>query len=150
MSKVRYAKELVLHSKRNLEVKVPMDAITSSMNATISFRKIIGYDMEVRECFIVLYLNSLNKILGYSIESTGGISQTIVDVRLLFAKALQSGCTQIIVAHNHPSGGLEPSKQDKYITEKIKDSGKILNINLLDHLIITEESFYSFADNELL
>ena len=82
--------------------------------------------------------------------SKGGISETIVDIRLLLKSALQCGATAIIVAHNHPSGVLKPSTSDIKLTQKIKKAGENMDIKLLDHLIISEKGYFSFADEKLL
>lgn len=107
-----------------------------------------GYDHV--EYFYVLLLNRSNQILGAHLASKGGFTGTVIDVRVIFQVALKACATSIIVAHNHPSGNLTPSDADQVITRKIKDAGKLLDIQLLDHLILTSESFYSFADNGVL
>jgi DNA repair protein RadC len=99
------------------------------------------------EEFWVLYLNNANKVLSKTQLSKGGITATLVDVRLLFKKAIEISAVAIIICHNHPSGKTEPSPQDKVLTKKIKEGGISLDIKLLDHLIITEKSYFSFADN---
>ena len=99
------------------------------------------------EEFWVLYLNNANKVLSKNQLSKGGITATLVDVRLLFKKAIEISAVAIIICHNHPSGKTEPSPQDKVLTKKIKEGGISLDIKLLDHLIITEKSYFSFADN---
>ena len=99
------------------------------------------------EEFWVLYLNNANKVLSKNQLSKGGITATLVDVRLLFKKAIEISAVAIIICHNHPSGKTEPSPQDKVLTKKIKEGGVSLDIKLLDHLIITEKSYFSFADN---
>ena len=107
-------------------------------------------DINHREAMMVIYLNNSNKTLGYSILSIGSITGTLVDVRLVFQTALLTNATAIIMAHNHPSGTLRPSTADNQVTNKIKDAGKFLDIRLLDHLIITEESYFSYANEGLL
>lgn len=102
--------------------------------------------IEVREQFFVLYLDNSNKVLGYHTHSVGGIKGSLVDLRILFSVALKSLATSVIIAHNHPSGGLKPSASDIRITSKIKSAGELLDIQLLDHIILTKESFYSFAE----
>ncbi|WP_108802166.1 RadC family protein [Aquimarina sp. Aq107] len=102
--------------------------------------------IEVREQFFVLYLDNSYKVLGYHTHSVGGIKGSLVDLRILFSVALKSLATSIIIAHNHPSGALRPSSSDIGITSKIKKAGELLDIQLLDHIIITKESFYSFAE----
>jgi DNA repair protein RadC len=98
------------------------------------------------EEFWIVYLNNANKVLAKQLSSRGGITATIVDVRLLFKRALELSAVGIIVCHNHPSGNIHPSASDRKLTEKIKQAGKSLDIQLLDHLIIGEKSYFSFAD----
>ncbi len=97
-----------------------------------------------------MFLNRANKVLGIFIISTGGITATVVDIRLIFAAAIKANATSILLAHNHPSGATNPSVADKQITEKIVSAGKILDISVFDHLIITKHGYFSFADNGLL
>jgi DNA repair protein RadC len=94
-----------------------------------------------------LLLNRANKVLGVMNVSDGGISCTAVDTRLIMQSVILSNATQIIIAHNHPSGNLQPSAEDTYITKRVKKACEILNVELLDHLIITSENYYSFGDN---
>ena len=125
--------------------------ITDSKNAY----KILldNWDMEtiqLQEEFKVLLLNRANIVLGIYNLSKGGVSGTIVDVKLLLASAIKANASSIIVAHNHPSGNLNPSESDKRLTRKIKEGAKFLDIALLDHIIVTKESYYSFsADGNL-
>lgn len=102
------------------------------------------------EEFWTVFLNHQNKILYKACLFRGGISSSVADVRIIFKTALEHFSTRIIVAHNHPAGSLKPSQQDINITEKIKEAGKLLDIELLDHLIIGESGFYSFRDLGLL
>lgn len=102
--------------------------------------------IEFLEQFKVLLLNQSNRVLGIYQASSGGISGTVVDIRLLFAAALKAGAVGIIITHNHPSGNTKPSETDKILTRKISHAGELLDIKLLDHLIITSESYYSFTD----
>jgi DNA repair protein RadC len=106
-------------------------------------------DLEHEE-FWVLFLNNSNKVVAKSQISKGGLTATIVDIRLVFKSALELASVGIIVCHNHPSGKLQPSVADKQLTQKIKEAGTILDIKLLDHLIITEKAYFSFADENLL
>ncbi len=106
--------------------------------------------MEHKEYFYVLLLNRANKILGYYQVSSGGISGTVVDQRIVFQAALKANASSLILAHNHPSGQLRPSQADIDLTRKIKAAGEIMDISVLDHLIMTEESYYSFADEGLI
>ena len=102
------------------------------------------------EEFWALFLNNSNKVLAKYQISKGGLTSTIVDVRLLFKKALELASVGVIVCHNHPSGKIKPSKSDIDITQKIKQGAKTLDIKLLDHLIITEKAYFSFADEGIL
>lgn len=102
------------------------------------------------EEFWVLYLNNSNAVLEKSQLSKGGITGTLVDVRLLFKKAIELSAVAIILCHNHPSGKLKPSNADKALTNKIIEASKTLDIKLLDHLIVTEKSYFSFADEGLI
>lgn len=106
-------------------------------------------DLRTEE-FWALFLNQSNKVVHMSQLTQGGISQSIVDVRVLFKTALDHFSTGIIIAHNHPSGSLKPSKEDIGITQKIKEAGKTLSIQLLDHIIITQDTYFSFSDEGLL
>ncbi|MGZ5284712.1 MAG: RadC family protein [Kaistella sp.] len=106
-------------------------------------------DLRTEE-FWAVFLNQNNRILGKSKLSSGGINQSVVDVRILFKTALEHFATGIAIAHNHPSGNLKPSHDDLKITKQIAEAGKILNIQLLDHLIISQNSYFSFADENLL
>ncbi len=106
-------------------------------------------DLHTEE-FWAIFLNQNNEVIHRTNLTKGGIAESVVDVRVLFKTALEHWSTSIIVAHNHPSGNLTPSKSDLNITQKIKDAGKLLNINLLDHLIISQKGYYSFADENRL
>lgn len=98
------------------------------------------------EAFAVLYLNRANKIIHFEMISKGGITGTIADPRIILKIALEHGATSIIISHNHPSGNLQPSKADEEITHKIREAAKLIDVVLLDHIIISEEGYYSFMD----
>jgi DNA repair protein RadC len=102
------------------------------------------------EEFWVLFLNRANKVMGKHKLSQGGLSGTVTDVRIVMKMSLDCLASGIIVCHNHPSGNLNPSESDTRITQKIKESGAIMDIQLLDHIIVSEKDYYSFADNGLL
>jgi len=102
------------------------------------------------EEFWVLFLNNSNKIIQKKQISVGGKTGTLVDVRVVFKVALECGATAMVLAHNHPSGNLFPSESDKLLTQKIKEAGLNLDIKLLDHLIIAEKGYFSFADQSIL
>lgn len=135
---------------RNVK-KSELFKIDSSKTAEELFRKIFNADtFDWQEEVIILCLNNSNKVLGFYKLAKGGITGTILDPRMIFTIALKCCATSIIVAHNHPSGKLQASDADKSITKKIKEAGKILDITLLDHLILTDEFYLSFADEGML
>src|SRR5664280_1957004 len=105
----------------------------------------------IPEYYKVLLMNRSNAFLGIFPVSKGGLSGTVTDVRLIYQAAIKANASGILICHNHPSGNLNPSESDTKITQKIKEAGNLLDIQLLDHLIITTDgSYYSFADNGLL
>ena len=102
------------------------------------------------ELFAVVFLNQANKVNHFEIISQGGITGTIADPRLILKKALEKNAVSLILCHNHPSGSLKPSRADEELTHKIKEAAKFFDIKVLDHLIVSEEGYYSFADEGLL
>ncbi|MBT3547767.1 MAG: DNA repair protein RadC [Flavobacterium sp.] len=136
---------LELGKRRQLETFIEYPKISSSKQVFSMMQPLVG--TLPHEEFWVLYLNNSNKVLSKFQISKGGITATLVDVRLLFKKAIEIGAVAIIICHNHPSGKINPSIEDKNLTKKIKLGGMSLDIKLLDHLIITEKSYFSFADN---
>ena len=135
---------LELGRRRRAEETVELKKITSSKAVFEIMQPIIG-ELPHEE-FWVLYLNNSNKVIYKSQLSKGGITGTVVDVRLLFKTALEQNATSIILTHNHPSGKLLASDADIQITKKLKTAGQQLDIAILDHIIITETGFYSFKD----
>lgn len=102
------------------------------------------------EVFGVLFLNRANKIKHFEIISRGGITGTVADPRIILKKALEEEATSIVLSHNHPSGNLKPSRADEELTQKIKQAAGYLDIRVLDHIIVSEEGYYSFADEGLM
>ncbi len=139
---------LELGKRRKIRKGIQSNGIKSSEDAY----RLIGAQMGEleHEEFWILYLNNSNRVIEKSQLSKGGITGTLVDVRLLIKKALELNAVSLILSHNHPSGTLKPSKADKSITDKIFKAAELMDIRLLDHLIITEESYFSFADNKML
>jgi len=132
---------------RNTVPRNQMRTVTSSRDAVDAFRDIWSNQMEHVEQFYILMINRANKVLGYTLIATGGVSATVVDPKVIFQAALKANASSIICAHNHPSGNNKPSDADIKITDKIKAAGQFLDINLLDHVIMTpDDNFYSFAD----
>ncbi len=103
--------------------------------------------IDYRETFIVLYLNKASQVLGYSIISEGGTASTVVDTKMVIQTALLANASAVIIAHNHPSGNLRPSIEDNRLTKRVAEAARLFDIKVLDHLIVTSESFYSFSDN---
>lgn len=124
--------------------------VSSSKDAEAQFRKLWSDKIHYLEESIIMLLNRANKVIGYSKLSIGGTTGTVVDLKVIFQTALKANAQSFILCHNHPSGNLKPSEADKNITRKIKDAGRFMEISLLDHIIITNEGYYSFADEGLL
>ena len=124
--------------------------LTSPNHSELILRSLYEDSITIYESFFVLFLDNSLRIKGFMKVSHGGLTQTSVDTRIIFNAALNCLATGIIISHNHPSGRLEPSKADINITERIKKGCEILDITLIDHIIITEADYYSFADNQIL
>lgn len=103
-----------------------------------------------REVFGVLFLNRANKINHFEIISEGGITGTVADPRIILKKALEEDAVNIVLCHNHPSGSLKPSRADEELTNKIKEAAKYFDIRVIDHIIISDQGYYSFADEGLI
>ena len=141
---ISIAAALELGRRRRAEETLELQKITSSKAVFDIMQPIIG-ELPHEE-FWVLYLNNSNKVIYKSQLSKGGITGTVVDVRLIFKTALEHNATSIILTHNHPSGKLQSSDADAAITKKLKLAGEQLDIKVLDHIIITENGYYSFQD----
>jgi len=137
-----------LGRRRRIEEASVLKKVTSSASVFEQFQPVLG-DLPHEE-FWILYLNNANNILQKAQISKGGITGTLVDVRLVIKKALEIGATSLILAHNHPSGTLKPSKADLALTKKMTLAANSLDLKVLDHLIITEKAYFSFADENLL
>jgi len=139
---------LELGKRRRLEKALKIKKITSSKSVYELMQPLLG-DLKHEE-FWILFLNNANVVLSKQCLSKGGLTGTLVDTRLVFKPALAQLATGIILCHNHPSGTLNPSESDKQLTQKITRAGQTLDIKVLDHLIITEKAYFSFADEGLL
>ena len=106
--------------------------------------------IEMREQMKVILLNRANHVLGIYEVSTGGQAGTVCDPKIIFAAALKANAAYIIMTHNHPSGNLKPSSQDISITRKLVEAGKMLDLQVIDHLIVTKRGYYSFGDEGLI
>ncbi|MEL6810005.1 MAG: DNA repair protein RadC [Bacteroidota bacterium] len=139
---------LELGRRRRWQESMERTSITSSAAVFELMQPIIG-DLQHEE-FWAIYVNNSNKVLQTHQLSKGGITGTIVDIRLTLKTALEIGAVGIILAHNHPSGSLQPSTADRQLTKKVKHAAQSIDIKVLDHLIITEKAYFSFADEQLL
>ena len=135
---------LELGRRRRLSDAADRLKITSSKDV-FELMKPLLEDLETEQ-FWVLYLNNDNRVLNKQKSSDGGITATVVDVRIILRRALELSATGLVLCHNHPSGSLVPSQSDNHITKKIKNAGFYMDIRVLDHLIITDQSYFSFAD----
>jgi DNA repair protein RadC len=145
---VTIAAALELGRRRKLTETPEIIQIRSSKDVADIFQPILA-DLPHEE-FWILFLNRSNRIINRMKLSQGGVSGTVTDVRMVMKKAIEFLASGIIVCHNHPSGNLNPSESDTNITKKIKEAGNLMDIQLLDHLIITEKDYFSFADNGLI
>lgn len=135
---------------RRRQASFPLDKkLVRSSKELSTFLQAVLKDYS-HEVFAVVFLNRANKINHFEVLSEGGISHTIVDPRIIFKRALEVKATSIILCHNHPSGNLKPSRQDEEITSRIKNAGELIDIKVLDHLIVSDEGFYSFADEGMI
>ena len=139
---------LELGRRRKLEEALKKPKITSSRSVFDVMQPIIG-ELPHEE-FWIIFLNNANKIQLKMQLSKGGITGTLVDARLVFKRAIELSSTGIILCHNHPSGTLKPSTSDIHLTKKIKKGGEVLDIKVLDHVIITEKDYFSFADENMM
>lgn len=146
-----YANELVVSYKRSKQLSdAQFKRINSSAKSADLLRELWHGDLDVQESFYIICFDCALNTVGYKKIADGGLDYVPVDIRLIFSAALLCNARSIIIAHNHPSGSLEPSNADKSITEKIKEAGKLLDIRLNDHIILTKEGYYSFLDNHIL
>ena len=139
---------LELGRRRKLTEVQDVPQIRSSKDIADIFQPLLS-DL-LHEEFWILFLNRSNKVINKMKLSQGGISGTVTDVRIVMKTAIEYLASGIIVCHNHPSGNLNPSESDTKITQKIKEAGNLMDIQLLDHLIISDKDYYSFADNGVL
>lgn len=145
---VTIAAALELGRRRKLAEVPDVPQIRSSKDVADIFQPILA-DLPHEE-FWILFLNRSNRVINRMKLSQGGVSGTVTDVRMVMKRAIEYLASGIIVCHNHPSGNLNPSESDTKITQKIKEAGNLMDIQLLDHLIISDKDYYSFADNGLI
>ena len=143
-----FAKELeAVYTKKDDVYRMK---IASSQALSEFVRKVFPVQIDYREAFMCVYLNAANNTIGFTVVGLGGLTGTIADPKTVFQHGLLCNARSVVLVHNHPSGNLTPSQADINLTNKMIDCGKLLDITVLDHLIITEESFYSFADEGLM
>ena len=145
---ITIAAALELGRRRQAASSLEKSVVSSSSDIAIYLQtRLKDYRHEV---FAVLFLNRANKINHFQIVSEGGITGTVADPRVILKKALEEDAVSIILCHNHPSGSLKPSKADEVLTDKIKEAAGYLDIKVLDHIIVSDDGYYSFADEGLL
>lgn len=139
---------LELGRRRQAAASLAKVVVTSSSDIADYLKvKLKDYRHEV---FAVLFLNRANKINHFEIVSEGGITGTVADPRIILRKALEADAVSLILCHNHPSGSLKPSRADQQLTTKIKEAASFLDIMVIDHIIVSEDGYYSFADEGIL
>lgn len=141
--------EVGLHYTTNTRSRDRYQATSSSMAYDI-LKPYFGMEIELREKVIALFMNQASHVIAVSEISSGGLTGTVADIRLILSLALQLNCNNLIIAHNHPSGNLTPSGADKELTRKLKEGAALMDIRLLDHLIVTAEHYLSLADEGLM
>ncbi len=142
------AAALELGRRRHASAALEKTVVKSSRDIAVYLQSSLkDYNYEV---FAVVFLNRANKINHFEIISKGGITGTVADPRIILKKALEEDATSIVLCHNHPSGNLQPSRADEELTKKIKEAAAYFDIKVIDHIIVSEEGFYSFADEGIL
>ncbi len=151
-SKGIYTNELALSYKKSVKLDNPdFLQINSSLKVSQILRTIWEVDqINIRESFYLLCFSNKLDLLGYYKVAEGGLDQVLVDIRIVFSTALLARSSSIVVAHNHPSGTCEPSSADRTLTRRLAEAGELLAIRLNDHIILTEDNYYSFRDEGYL
>ena len=145
--KKTYKSTISEYSLKYTKSEIQKTKITTSESASNVIRKFYFDDINIYESFFILLLNSRNMTTGFAKISQGGTAGTVVDIKIIAKYAVESLSSAVIICHNHPSGNKQPSDADLNITKRIKDALLLLDIKLIDHIIITENDFYSCADN---
>ena len=145
---VTIAAALELGRRRMSGNALQRDVVAGSKQVALFLREKLK-DLS-HEIFAVIYLNLSQKILGFEILSEGGITGTVADPRIILRKAIEKGAVKLILCHNHPSGSLKPSRADEMLTSKMKEGAKLIDIDVIDHIIVSEAGYFSFADEGLL
>ena len=143
----KYKTTISEYSLKYTKSEIQKTKITTSESASKVIRQFYFDDINIYESFFILLLNRANNTTGFAKISQGGTAGTVVDIKIIAKYAVESLSSAVIICHNHPSGNKQPSDADLNITRKIKDALLLLDIKLIDHIIITENDFYSFSDN---
>lgn len=144
------AKNVQLYELKKIQSDFPKEKIQSSRNSAEFIKRFYSDDIEIFESFFILLLNRNNQTIGYAKISQGGISGTVVDIKIIAKYCVDSLASAVILAHNHPSGNTNPSEADKAITRKTIEALKLLDIAVLDHIILTADDYFSFSDEGLI
>jgi len=139
---------LELGRRRQAAIALEFPVVSGSRDVALYLQQL--FQDHHHEVFVVLFLNRANKIRHSEIISTGGITGTVADPRIIMKKAIEQEAVGLILSHNHPSGNLRPSKADEELTYKIREAAKLLDIRVMDHIIVSNEGYFSFADEGLL
>lgn len=142
-----YKAKTKLYELRKTDTDFPKVKITSSKDAEQFVRQFYHDDIGIYESVFILLLNRANNTMGFAKISQGGVSGTVVDVKIILKYVVEDLASNVILCHNHPSGALKPSGADIKITKKLREALSLVDSELLDHLILTEDSYYSMADN---
>ena len=148
MENINYLEIPQITISYSLKQKGKRAIVRSSIDAANVFRTVFDSFIDHHEEFYVLYLSRMNRALGVMSIGKGGISECPIDIKIIMQGAIKSLASSVILCHNHPSGSIDPSPQDDFLTRKVKDAGKILDIQVNDHIILTDESYYSYADED--
>ena len=143
----KYKNTISEYSLKYTKSEIQKTKITTSESASNVIRKFYFDDINIYESFFILLLNRANNTTGFAKISQGGTAGTVVDIKIIAKYAVESLSSAVIICHNHPSGNVKPSEADINITKKIKDALLLLDIRLTDHIILSENNYYSFADN---
>lgn len=142
--------EVCLTYKKKAKITNETPIISSPEDAYAIFMKYWEDDLNLLERAKALFLDTKNRVIGITSLSAGGINGTVIDTRILFSTALQALATAVIIAHNHPSGDVKPSDTDKSLTDCLEKCGKLLDIQVVDHLVLSDECFYSFSSQQII
>ena len=145
-----YKSTTKLFELKKVQTEFPNIRVNGSNEAQQFIRQFYGDDLEIYESFFILLLNRMNNTIGYAKISQGGVAGTVVDTKIVAKYAVEGLASTIILAHNHPSGNHKPSEADIRMTKKVKEALKLLDIDVVDHIILTADKYYSFADESMM